>query len=372
MKELLDKSKINKVALRKAIVKTVAGELTKLSEPCYYPTLHKFQYELYKHTGLTEKDVKEFIKRFWGDTKWGKFLLHKDPVTMLTIFIMKYFLDEKDQLAYQYTVLFHTIRMYTNRMHIQMKFCNPDTFKYTLEHLNKSHLFYREKTIPNALYYLAKQFHVKYSKFIKEGNVDKIGAFVQEVRSRIAQSVKSFASLYYRASEEGLSFKSPYEGEDEDNPYRFEKTQKVDQLVEEITKKITVYKYIDIKAMNDAKTLSKIKTSLATLITKEITNMKYTENLKQIYRLFIEDLQDVNQLCKKEFFTYVKKLMSIKRTNEKVYFKQQINLLILDIIKEIKFDKKYQKFTTQTKFNINTFLAHYLTLILKNMLCVKS
>ena len=126
MKQLLAKSKINKQNLRKAIVKTVAGELTKLSEPCYYPNLHKFQYELYKHTGLTEKDVKEFIKRFWGNTKWGKFLLHKDPVTMLTIFIMKYFLDENDQLGFQYAVLLHTIRTYTNRMHIQIKYCNSD------------------------------------------------------------------------------------------------------------------------------------------------------------------------------------------------------------------------------------------------------
>jgi len=372
MKELLAKKNINKVALKKAIVRTVAGELTRLSEPCYYPSLHKFSKELYKLTGLTEKDVKLFIKRFWGKTKWGNFLLHKDPVTMLSIFIMWYFLNERDQLAYQYMVLFHTIRMYTNRMHIQMKFCNPEAFKYTLEHLNKSHLFYREKTIPNALYYLAKQFHKKYAKFIKEENIDKVGAFVQEVRSRIAQSVKSFAGLYYKASEEGLGFRSPYEGEEGDNPYQFEKGQKVDRLVDEMTKKLTVYKFIDMKAMNDAKTLSKIKVSLATLITKEATNMEYEENLKQIYRLFVEGLKDVDQLCKKEFFTYVKKLMSIKRTNEKVYFKQQINLLLLKIIKKITYDKKYAKFTTQTKFNINTFLAHYLTMILRNTLCQKS
>jgi len=371
MKILLGKSKINKVVLKKAIVRTIAGELTQLSEPCYYPTLHKFSKELYKLTGLTEKDVKEFIKRFWGNTKWGKFLLHKDPVTMLSIVIMKYFLDEKDQLAYQYMVLFHTIRMYTNRMHIQMKFCNPDTFKYTLEHLNKSHLFYREKTIPNALYYLSKQFHKKYAKLIQEENIDGIGKFVQEVRSRIAQSVKSFASLYYKAGKAGLSFRSPYEGEEGDNPYQFEKGQKVDRLVDEMSKKLIVYKFVDSQAMSDAKSLSKIKISLATLITKEVTNMEYEENLKQIYRLFVEGLKDVNQLCKKEFFAYVKRLMSIKRTNEKVYFKQQINLLLLKIIKKIKYDKQYTKFTTRTKFNINTFLAHYLTLILRNMLCQK-
>ena len=129
----------------------------------------------------------------------------------------EYFLDQNDKLAYTYTVLFHTIRMYTNRMHIQMKFCNPDTFKYTLEHLNKSHLFYREKTISNALYYLSKQFQLKYESAIKSENVDKIGAFIQEVRTRIAQSVKSFASLYYKASDQGLSFKSPFEGEDDDS-----------------------------------------------------------------------------------------------------------------------------------------------------------
>jgi len=370
MKDILSKAKIHKTSLRSTVVKIAATELNRLSEPCYYPAFHKYQYDLYRELGIQEKDISEFIKRFWAGTKWAKFLLIKDTFTNLIIVVMCYFLQEKDDTAFKYTMYLYMIRVYTNLMNRQIKFCNPDVFKYSIEHLNKTHLFSREKTIPSSIMFLANELIKRYKKYLTEFNVDKTGAFVQEARTRMSQSIKSFATLYYKASEEGSGVRSSFEGDDTgDNAYQYETTKKSERLIDEVTKKITVYKYVDKKALNDAKTISKIKMSIATLLANQITDISYSDNIKSIYRLFLKDLTNVKGLCGSGFVSYVKKLMSIKRTTELVYFKQQVNVLLMKLVKKIDFEDKYNKLTPQSQFNINTFIAYYITMILRNTLC---
>ena len=64
---LLKESKVNKPKLKRLITQLTAGELSKLSEPCYYPPLKGPYFQLLSATGLTDKQVKEFIKRFYKD-----------------------------------------------------------------------------------------------------------------------------------------------------------------------------------------------------------------------------------------------------------------------------------------------------------------
>ena len=162
MDQLLAKAeKINKNILKTTIVRIAAKELTKLSEPCYYPEIHKHQYELFRITGFDEKELAEFTKRFWKGTKWAKFLITNDKITMFLIFIMHYFLKEKDKKAFEYTLLLFMVRYYTNLMHRQIKFCNPEVFKYALDNINKTHLFAREKTIPNTILFLSRELDKK-------------------------------------------------------------------------------------------------------------------------------------------------------------------------------------------------------------------
>jgi len=109
--------------------------------------------------------------------------------------------------------------------------------------------------------------------------------------------------------------------------------------------------------------------SLAVLITKTINDLKYSDVIKHIYRLYLKDLSNIKQLCGKGYFSHTKKMMSIKRTNEQVYFKQQINILIIKVMKDINYFKRYNTLTPQSQFNINSFLSYYLTMALRNSLC---
>ena len=353
-------------------MKTTANELTELSIPCYYPKLKKNYFDLLNLTGLTEKDVKSFVKRFYSNTKYEHFNLQKDPITNLIIFIMYYFLSiKRDISGYTTTMTYFAIRNYANLIHKQFKFCNPDAFKYAMEHLAKTHLFSREKTIANAVYFLAKETMRRYTNGIKEGNPEEIGKMITELRTRISQSLKSFAEIYYKATEKNTVIRNPHESEDDTTGKKYQELvqDKSQRIIENISKKICVYKYIDKKAVIEAKTITKINTSLATLLSKALTDVKYLDDIKIILKLYLKNIKEVKMLCKKEYFTYLRNLMSVKRTTSTLYFKQQIQLIIQKIIDDIDYKERYDRLSNQSKFMINLYVALYITMILRNTIC---
>lgn len=363
MKELLEKSNVNYSRLKSFIYKVTAAELSNLAEPCYYPEHKRYFYEMLHLCGLKESDIKEFISRFYKGTKGEQFLLVKDVGSNLLLFIMYYFLQKKDQMSYSSTMTFYMIRQYSNLIRRQIKYCNPDYFRYTLDNLAKTHLFSREKTIPSALYYLSKEMQKRFTNEIKNKDPNGIIKFIQESRHRISQSIKSFGEIYYKAAKEGKGIKI---SKDEEEEVKYQIAEKTPRLIEDITKKITVYRQIDSKALDESRNLTKVKTSIATLIVKELSNPKYSDNVKLILTLFIQDLPNVSSLRGTDYFGYVRKLMSIKRTTKKIYFKQQVEELLNEILLALDYKSKFESQTNQTQFLFKLFLAYYITMCLRN------
>jgi len=371
MQIFYDKVNPNISQLKRYITTNAARELSALSEPCYYPKTKRFYYELLNILKVTDKDVKAFVKRTYKGTKAEKFKLTNDPATNILVFIMYYFLKKREQSAFTSTLVYFMIIQYSRLMHKQIKYCYPDTFKYTLDTLTRTHLFFREKSIPNSLYYLARQVQTNYTDDIKNWNVDGIIAFLSSARTRISQSVKSFAKGYYLNRRNGAMIKTqgePKDGED-DNGYQYEVLEKGQKLVDDVTKKITQYKIIDREAFDEAKKITKIKTSIATIISNGVTKDNHINNVKIALQLFVKEAKTVDMVCGKEFYVYVKRMMAVKRTVAQLYFKAQINILLMEILKDVGFLKTYQSYTSQTQFIINSFLAFYLTLMLRRSIC---
>jgi len=369
MEQLLSKAKINDARLKSHITKVVARHLGSLSEPCYYPKLKKHFYEFLKMTGLTEKDIKEFAKRRWKGRKEAKFGTQSNAIANFYVFLLQYFLKKRDKKTYTYVMMFYIIRHYDSLMHKKFKYCNEEAFKYALEVLTKTHLFAREKTISNALMYVSSEMVRRWSRGLRSGDLDAISRFMQDSRTRISQSMKSFAQTYYKAVEEGAGIKSEQEPSEEENIYQIKAAEKGAKLADEITKKIVVYRFTDSRAQEAARNLAKINSSLATQIVSKLNNIKYSDNLRTIFRLFLKELKDSQSLCGKKYESYVRHLMSIKRTKMKIYFKQQVNVLLMNILDEIGYKLKYDKLTSQTQFLINLYLAYYLTMVLRNTVC---
>lgn len=374
MKMLLQ-SKINYAGLKKFLLREVSSNLLSLSEPCYYPKLKKDYFSLLNFVGLTEREVKELTKNFYEETREKNLTylmkIHDDPITNLIIFIMNYFINQEDIMGYSTATTYFVIRNYANLIHRQIRFCNPDAFKFAIEHLAKTHLFVREKTLPNSLYFMAREVMKKYSQGIADGDPVEIAKMITETRTRISQSVKSMAEAYYAAVESNTVIKNPYESEDDTSDKKFQEQSqdRFDRIVDTISKKICVYKYIDKKALIDAKTITKINISLATLLSSTLTEVRYLDNVKLILKLFIKDMTSVKTICGKEYLDYLRNLMSIKRTTSVIYFKQQIAEIVEKIIDDINYREKYTNLSSQSKFMINLYIALYLTMILKNTLC---
>jgi hypothetical protein len=370
MEQLLKKAKIQDAQIKSLTAKVVAKTLSSLAEPCYYPDLKKYYYEYLKLSGLTEKDVREFSKRRWKGRKEAKFATQTQPLANFYVFLIEYFLKKRDKTTYQYLMAFYVIRHYANLMHKHFTYCNDDTFKYALETLTKTHLFAREKTIANALYFMAQQMINKWTRGLRNGDLDSISAFMQESRHRVSQSIKSFAQTYYKASEEDHGIKAgDIPNEDDENSYQQQDGPKANKIIDDVTKKITIYRYVDRKGQEEARALVKISASLATQIVGKLNNPKHADSIRLILKLFIKDLKNTNSICGKDYYTYVRQLMSLKRTRMRVYFKQQVNLLLLQLIDEFGYGKTYYSLTSQTQFLINLYLAYYLTIILKNSVC---
>jgi len=370
MDELLTKLNPDYTKLKRYIITSSAHELSNLSAPCYYPKTKKVYYEIINILNITDKEFKEFVKRNYKGTKAEKWNLWTDVGTNLLIVVMHLFLMKKDKAAYSSAMIFYMIFQYSRLMHKQMKYCDEAAFKYTLDTLTKTHLFSREKTIPNSLFYLSHAMQTSYTSDIATWNKDGIIAFIGSARHRISQSVKSFAQSYYRNKQQGMAIKTQNEETDDDsNRYQYQVLQRGQKIVDQVSKNITSYKLVDKKALEEAKNISKVKSSIAILIAQALTNEKNYNNIKVALQVFVKELKDVDMICGSTYYEYVKKLMAVKRTNAQLYFKAQINILLVDILKDIKLFDVYDKYTSQTQFILNSFLAFYLTTILRNSLC---
>lgn len=370
MEALLKKANIQQVKIKNFISRTTAEELSKLSEPCYFPPFKKDYVEILKCIGLTEKDFKIFVKGFYEE-RLSQDKILKDVGTNVVLFLLYYFLKIKDQQSYTYAMIYLGIKFYSSELRKFLpSFCNPEIFKYTLDNLNKTHLFYREKSISNAIFHISRSMITRGTSTLKSfDDPEKVSAFVYDYRNRIRQSTRSFANLYYKFSEEGIKITS-IESPTDDKPTADTQFQERGQkIIDIVVKNIVVYKQIDKKAFEVAQKITNTNYSIDESIVEILGNLEYTDNLKLIYELFIKDLSDIKQLCGKDFFNYVQSHMAIKRTSKAVFFKQQIMILLNEIIKKSEQTKKIETFSLQTKFAFYLFLAYYLSLYLRNIIC---
>jgi len=371
MEILLNKAKINRIQLRQFIIRITAEELSSLSEPCYYPALKKYYFDLLKLTGLNERDIIDFFSNLFKGTKAPEGFLLNDETTNLLIFIMHYFLINKDDIGYSATMLYHMIRQYSNLMHRRIAFCQPEAFKYALDNISKTHLFAREKTIPNAIYFLSKEMIRLHTDHLLNAEPDGIFAMVYLSRHRLSQSLRSFAELYYKAAKEGLGYKTQEEAPEESETERYQKQEsdRSKMVAERVIQSIVVYKNIDKSAIEDAKKVTRININLANQLANKLVDMKYSDDIRIIVELFVKDLSSVSELCGSKFLPYTRSLMSLKRTTKQIYFKKQVNDLTIKLVKDIGYYDKFESLTNQTQFLISAFVAFYIAIVTRHLVC---
>jgi len=370
MEEILKKADIKIPQLHRFFKMSAAFELSKLSDSCYYPPLKKTYFDILRQLRISDSDMKAFIKRMYKGTRAETWNLWRMPDHNLMMLVMHIFLKHKNRQGYEAAMLYYMIRQYSHLIQKHIKYCNPELFRYVLETITKTHLFAREKTIGNSLLHLSKELQKRFTNDIAIWNVDKLIDFISISRHRVSQSVKSFAQHYYRAHKSGGRLGIQDEpSEDDEFMTQLVVMEKGKKSVDAAVKKITVYRMIDRKALDESKRVTKIKASIGDLLVKNLSDLRHADNIRRILQLFVKDISNTSEVCGRDYYKYVKKLMSIKRTRSKVFFKQQVNVLVRKILNENDMLDKYDSYTPQTQFIINSFLAFYLTMVLRNSIC---
>lgn len=374
MKRLLQKTEIkDKQKLHRYVTKVVGEELSRLSKPCYYPKLKKHFHEIPHLLGLTEQNIKDFVKVFYKGIPAANWMLHKNPYTNLLIFLQYYFLNENDKVGFMASFNMLVIMYHSNLIHKFIKFCQPELFKYAIDQLNFSHLYIREGSISGALFFLSKELSKKYEKDIKKGDPIGIAKLITETRTRISASLKSFTAAYYDASKKGSGYQTTFEPSSDESEFEGKDAgvDRNEQLATEIAKKITIYKMIDQDAIEVSRKITKINKILANAMAGSLANSKHTDNVALALLHFATETGGKTKIIcsNEEHFKVVRKLMSVKVKTEKLYYKKIITRLVDIILKDIDMFDKYKKSTTQTQFMVNLFLGYYLALVMKELVC---
>jgi len=366
---LNDKSNVKHKELKKWISTKTANELMELSKPCYFPPFKKEYTELLYLTGLKNVDISRFIKEFYPP-KLSKELILRDNGTNILLYMIYYFLKNNDEYSALATMTYLNIKFYSSRLRVHLRvYCDPNVFRLALDGLSKNHLFVREKTISNAIYYLSNFAIKKFNKVLKEfNNPEKMSKCVYDIRNKIAQSVRSFAQAYFKISESGLGLRDIEEYDVDTESKTLGSSKQKIAIV--ISKEIAIFKKIDQKAFNMARNLSKINYLIAEFLVKSLNDIKYIDDIRVILELFLNVINKKEDLCSTNFFTNVQKLMAVKKTTKPIYFKQQVVQLVCKILQSSdSIKEKYDALTNQTKFQISSFMAFYLCLIVRNRFC---
>jgi len=291
--------KVNLAATKRYIQRVTAKELASLSKPCYYPKTKRFYFELLNTLKLSDSEFKKFVLETYKGTKAERWVLWKDVGTNILIYCMYLFLRERDIKSYFTTLVYYMIVQYARLMNKQIKYCYPETFEVTLTSLSKLHLFIREKGIANALYFLAKEADKRFRKSIQNWDIDQIILFIGISRHRISQSVKSFAEAYYSNRQSKVAIKTQTEPSE---AQALLSDRSRDKVISNVSQKITVYKAMDSQAVHTSSDFCHLSTSEATLIMKELVNVKYHDLVQTILMKITKTLSSTEDLCDKKIF----------------------------------------------------------------------
>lgn len=362
MQILLQKARVNQQKLKKYLLDVVGQELSNLSEPCYRPKLKKHQFNILMLCGLHESDIKDFTIRLHKGTPRAKWQLVNDQYTNLLVFCMHYFLKKKDMVGANASIDLMGIRFYTNLMEKNIPYCDPKAFQYALEQLKNNHLFKKSGDIGSAIYYLCRQVMTRHRSGIEKASTDDIVKLILELRHRIAQSIRSFQTVYYKVKEEGDYLGATPEGEEGFTPTLIKLTPD-SKVILDIVQRITTYRDVDQKAFDMARRMSELSQSTCKVVVDKLANVKYNDDLKLSIYILLKDFQDLKKICSPQYLTYVKRLIQVK--NLQGTYKGAIKPIFDDIVKQLRVRNKSKQYMA----SLFKFIAFYVAIVTRNSFC---
>ncbi len=368
------KVNFNPTRIYRMISRQLGQDINGLSEPCYKIHTKKFEAELYREMRINPKDLRDLAKRTYEGTKFFNFDIAKVPFTIALAYIYYRFAKARKKQIAEAIMIYTIVKHYgSSSDKAYPKVCLPDTFRYALSNLTKTHLFYREKTVANAIIHIGKAMNEKKYSIMDLWEPEKLYRFIIDGRTWISQSVKSFANTYYRAAAEGktIGIEKTAESPDEQNMFQTTTGSAGKQAaIEKFVKNMFVYKNHDRDAVNEAKRLSRVKNNIAESVIPVIHDKSSEENVKIILTSFLKEVLDSRGLCEQEFYRIVKKLM-MKRNYKDTFQFRNLVVGFTNNVYEAANPISSKNLTQRDMISLSIFVAYYVTISFRNLFCVR-
>lgn len=339
------------------ISKILGIELSNMSKPCYYPKPVRYFLDLQSYLGIDKATIKQFKDKI--ESKYKTFDIYNEKYTVLLIIaILHYARKKKYEIARSF-FLFLSVKFYSSRVHKHFsKFCNDGIWLLALDRLSPRHLFKVKKGIGNAITYISNFDFEKGKNKLSDSDLqdrDLVGV-IYGLRTKIAQSTRSFAELYYKLFEDG---KTSAAAKIEDEGGEVAGAQLV---ADKISMTMCVFGQIDKNALSRAITQSRVRKDLAIATVSQLSSSKYKDNIRFII-ILISRLGDLKSVCIES-----KKNKLIRKLNSKIKVgnKYVIRDEILNMLYSL--ESGYQLRTIYDS-QLVMFFGNYLLNFLRNRIC---
>jgi len=329
-------------------------ELTNISKPCSLLKLVKYYKDIQKLIGINDRDVSEFIRGIKLDYNVQ---VYKDKYTVILLIGCLHYLRKGNEDLANMFFKFMNLKFYSSIAHKHFpKFCNNDIWSLSIDALSIKHLFKVHKGIGNAIVYIADDVFKNKKRILEKENLSdkELSDTIYYCRTRIAQSFKSFANMYYKISED--------KGISRDDDISREEVQGVRLTAEKISMLICVYNQIDKKALNKAISNSGIRKDTGVSIVNELSTSKYKEDLNFII-ILTSRVGELNQVCiERNRNLLLRKMYSNNKIANKYILKNVISKMLYSF-------KIGHQLRSIYKDQLIVFFSQYLTLYLRNRIC---
>jgi hypothetical protein len=340
--------------IHKYISRIIGSELAAISRPCYLPKLIRYQEDLKSTLHISDEDLIKFKNKNIS-LDYGPLKAFSDKYTLLLMASILYFCRNNQFEAAKLFFDFLALKQYYNTIHKHFKFCNEDIFKLALDGVSHRHLFKSKGSISAAISFLSTEVFNKHRKELCSPIITdlKLLAIFYELRQRIAQSVRSFAQLYYKLSAEKHG---PAAAKDE----AFE--DRLAMVADKVSSMICTYGNVDERVLALAVAKSGIRREIGKLIVSEISSPDHRQQVKFLITLF-NHILPLKNICVES--SRMSMLRRIER-KELVANRYVVRDEMVGIARSI---KSAYAIRTIPDAQISIFLGHYFTLYLQSRIC---
>lgn len=185
---------------------------------------------------INKNDVSKVMKNLeHTDNSWK---ILNDPFNITMLLIIKYFNDKKDKVSLNNAILYLTLSLYSSLHYKYYPYPpNEDVMNYTINNVNNKYLFKKYGVVIKALFHTAMVNHETYEKIIKDGSDENLLTYLENLRTRLNNQMRTFANEYHKNYKEGNAIFNQKDSADEDD---FIETDNISMLISKLTDKCSL------------------------------------------------------------------------------------------------------------------------------------